>query len=917
MADKLPPTLHPLVPGKSNISFPYKTTKDNESANSAKEQLGNAVEKVEKSNDEEHSRVDCEKEKTNSKNDDSRSSQELKRQEISVSSNELKEGFENKIRTRSKSAPQEGSNSSVTPTEENIDKKKKIFGGYQKWELSSKKNTQSKPNHSSTPKTYSRTDKKNGSRPSMAIVVDMPKAKESKIPKPKMGVVVKSSGGNQYSMKYKPKSENPAPETLENVVLTPENKLQHTIERIGEPEKPRAIGKSNLPLEYGKNISSKMINKPTSSENALRKYYNISNPNMSPVIEIDRFEVERTLAEQNRSREERTQAQRDQLAEELRYKELEKKKAEQQILRMSKKRGRETSGSSDEEAKRQKYIRPGSNRANARIEETRGYSILEDDTIPFADMDDRQIVDLTQSDHEGYVTAGDDEITSLNNTNVNFIPDLSEITESTRPKFIEAAQETQRIIVNEAIPEHEASTITKTIAEVFLNVFKRSLGVTELSGEDGANKLQQHHDQVGIMLANNFGEVNAALVEITRMAKGQINTTVTVEAINRFNELFGKLEEVNRTRTNEGASLQELQRALTNGTEGCMMAATEAGKAANVFQNHPATKLVAAMNQMNDVKENTTKTRAQMAEMRDGWLLFVKTMNEKLEQMEKEQKEKLRSISKMETDQDVPRNQDSNSLQKRYRYQPLSQTENWVHVPEGYVEVVDGSKPRLIPGTAMVKLLRIYDSGRLEEFSNMLHTSGHVGLDGSGGSTSSNIFRPMRGSEERSERSFRSKPYDKHRSSEKSYFGNNDKGYSASGYVRYRVEKASHPRNERKEEKKPRKTWDEIMGLQYIPNANPDDISLAQRAEREFDVRLKGEEQKLLKYIEMNGEKTPVDSSELRLALRELSDQEIFIKYGSNKPNDYIFKTLSQWRDEQRAEMLEETYPYSLSLGRR
>ena len=470
----------------------------------------------------------------------------------------------------------------------------------------------------------------------------MPKTKETKIPQPKMGVIVKSSGGNQYSMKQKPKVEEPALEILENVILTPDNGLQHTTEIIGEPEKPQAVGKTNLPLEHGTNNSSKMTNEPTTSKE--RKFYKITNPNMSPIVEINRYEVEKTLAEQNRNKDERSQAQRDQLANELKYKELEKKKAEQQILRISKKRSRDTSRSSEEDAKRQKYIRPGSSRANAQAEETRGYSILQEDTIPYADMDDRQFVDLTQSDHEGYVTAGDDDISSANNTYANFIPDLSEITESNRPKFIEAAQETQRIIVNEAIPEQEASTITKTIAEVFLRVLKRLLATTELNGEDGESKLQEHHDQMGIMMANNFGEVNAALVEISKMTKNQISTKVTVDAINHFNELFAKLEEVNNTRTKEGASLQELHRALMNSTEGCMMAATEAGKAANVFQTHPATKLVAAMNQMKDVKETTTKTQAQVAELKAGYVLFVKTITEKLDQMEREQKEKLRPI---------------------------------------------------------------------------------------------------------------------------------------------------------------------------------------------------------------------------------------------------------------------------------
>ena len=68
----------------------------------------------------------------------------------------------------------------------------------------------------------------------------MPKTKETKIPQPKMGVIVKSSGGNQYSMKQKPKVEEPALEILENVILTPDNGLQHTTEIIGEPEKPQA-----------------------------------------------------------------------------------------------------------------------------------------------------------------------------------------------------------------------------------------------------------------------------------------------------------------------------------------------------------------------------------------------------------------------------------------------------------------------------------------------------------------------------------------------------------------------------------------------------------------------------------------------------------------------------------------------------
>ena len=77
----------------------------------------------------------------------------------------------------------------------------------------------------------------------------MPKTKETKIPQPKMGVIVKSSGGNQYSMKQKPKVEEPALEILENVILTPDNGLQHTTEIIGEPEKPQAVGKTNLPLE--------------------------------------------------------------------------------------------------------------------------------------------------------------------------------------------------------------------------------------------------------------------------------------------------------------------------------------------------------------------------------------------------------------------------------------------------------------------------------------------------------------------------------------------------------------------------------------------------------------------------------------------------------------------------------------------
>lgn len=227
---------------------------------------------------------------------------------------------------------------------------------------------------------------------------------------------------------------------------------------------------------------------------------------------------------------------------------------------------------------------------------------------------------------------------------------------------------------------------------------------------------------------------------------------------------------------------------------------------------------------------------------------------------------------------------------------------------------MDGSKPRLVPGTATAKLLRIYDSGRLDEFSNMLNTTGHVGFDGSGGSNTSNIFRPLRSSEERTTRP---KPYDKHRRSDRGSFGSNDRGSFAGNYVKYRVEKSIQPRSDRNAEKKPRKSWDEIINLQYISNATADDISLSQRAEREFDGRLKGEEQGLLKYIEMNGEKVPVDSAELRLALSELSDQEVFIKYGSNRPNDYIFKTIADWRDEQRADMLEETYPFSLSLSRR
>ena len=312
---------------------------------------------------------------------------------------------------------------------------------------------------------------------------------------------------------------------------------------------------------------------------------------------------------------------------------------------------------------------------------------------------------------------------------------------------------------------------------------------------------------------------------------------------------------------------------------------------------------MATIDQIRDIKKVSKETQEKVDELKTAHVLFVKKYNEAIEKMERE---KPRVTATMETDQDIPRNQDSNSMQKRYRYLPLSQTEYWVVVPEGLVETVDGTKPRLVTGPAMTKLMRIHDSGRLDEFYAKLNTGGHSGYDGSGGSSGTNIFRSSRHRDERP--SNKSKPYDSHKT-KPSFAGN---------YVQYRVDKSNSSRSssERRHERKPRKTWGEILNMQYDPSATSDDVEISQRANVEFENRVRGEEARQIKYIEEQGIKIAVTTTEHRLRLRELTDEEIWIKYHSGTPGDFIYKNVAIWRDEQRTELLDETYPFTLSLSR-
>ena len=106
------------------------------------------------------------------------------------------------------------------------------------------------------------------------------------------------------------------------------------------------------------------------------------------------------------------------------------------------------------------------------------------------------------------------------------------------------------------------------------------------------------------------------------------------------------------------------------------------------------------------------------------------------------------------------------------------------------------------------------------------------------------------------------------------------------------------------------------MNMQYDPSATGDDVEISQRASVEFENRVRGEENRQTKYIEVHGTKIAVTTTEHRLRLRELTDEEIWIKYQSGTPGDFIYKNVATWRDEQRTELLDETYPFTLSLSR-
>ena len=904
MAEGIPPTLHPLVSGKTspNLSdikensdeeVPSTTSLTSTLASSARSSLTSSVKNDQSDKKMESSDQDVMKSQENFEKQTEKSVE--RKQNQTRKPEEMK-----KIRTRSNSAPQENLVTNEI-RDSNSQLKTKKFSSYQGWSISSRKDAKTTPKHSSTPKPDTKKNTE-GNTKRTTILVDAPEASKSKIPQPKMGIVVKSANGHNYTMKKTTKSDKSNNETsktelLERVIINPKTCTVINKEVVGEPEKPRAKGPSHLPLERSVDISSKMDIKPTSE----RKFYNITDPNMSPIVEVSQKDMERALAELKRQKEAEAQARRDQLAEELNY----KRKREEEIARIQithlqnpKKRNREDT-TPKETAKKTKYIRPGSKEAIA-LEKTRGSSILDDDTIPQGDVEDRPVVDLTYSDHEEYMTAGDEEEVVTSNQSSNFVLDLSELAEEHRPKFIQAAQEVQRILVQDSIPEHDASILTRSATEVFARTFKSELSARELGGEDDESKIQHHHDQVMVKLETNHGEVNTALVELHKYATQQINSKVTVDAINNFNAIFARLQEISVERTKEGATLRDLHIALNNGTEGIALAASEANKAALALQNHPASKLVAAIDQIRDIKKVSKETQEKVDELRTAHVLFVQKYNEAIEKMESEKPRV------MEIDQDIPRNQDANSMQKRYKYLPLSQTEYWVVVPEGHVETVDGTKPRLIAGPAMTKLLKIHDSGRLEEFYAKLNTGGHSGYDGSGGSSGTNIFRSSRHRDERS--SNKSKPYDSHRS-KPSFAGN---------YVQYRVDKSNSSRSssERRHERKPRKTWGEIMNMQYDPSATSDDVEVSQRASVEFENRVRAEENRQTKYIEDHGVKIAVTTTEHRLRLRELTDEEIWIKYHSGTPGDFIYKNVAIWRDEQRTELLDETYPFTLSTNR-
>ena len=910
MADGIPSTLHPLVPGKSssNLSDIKESPEENMPPTTSPittlaSPVGSSLTSSIKNDQPEKKTTSKDQESTET----SKGSEKQMEESVELKQIQKKKSDESKkTRTRSISAPQKNPTSNESQDPGNQLKTKKI-SPYQGWSLSTKKDTKTEPKHSSTPKLDAKRNPE-GKAKKTTILVDVTKhdeASKSKIPQPKMGIVIKSANGQNYKLKKTIKSDKPVPEEpsleiLERIVVNPKTCTIVNTEVVREPEKPRAKGPSNLPLEHSIGISSKMDKKPSGE----RKFYKITNPNMSPVVEVSQRDMERALAELKRQNDAEIQARRDQLAEELNFtRKREEEMARNQIshLQNPRKRNREET-TPNEGTKKSRYIRPGSKEA-LELEKTRGSSILDDDTIPQGDVGDGSVVDLTYSDHEEYMTAGDEEEVVTSNRSSNLILDLSELAEEHRPKFIQAAQEVQRILVQDSIPEHDASILTKSTAEVFARTFKTELSTRELGGEDEESRIQHHHDQVMVKLENNHGEVNAALVELHKYATQQINSKVTVDAINNFNAIFARLQEISVERTKEGATLRDLHIALNNGTEGIALAASEANKAALALQNHPASKLVATIDQIRDIKKVSKETQEKVDELKTAHVLFVEKYNEAIEKMERENH---RVTATMETDQDIPRNQDANSMQKRYKYLPLSQTEYWVVVPEGHVETVDGTKPRLVAGPAMTKLMRIHDSGRLEEFYAKLNTGGHSGYDGSGGSSGTNIYRSSRHRDERP--STKSKPYDSHKT----------KPSFAGGYVQYRVDKSNSSRSstERRHERKPRKTWGEIMNMQYDPSATGDDVEISQRASVEFENRVRGEENRQTKYIEVHGTKIAVTTTEHRLRLRELTDEEIWIKYQSGTPGDFIYKNVATWRDEQRTELLDETYPFTLSLSR-
>ena len=84
----------------------------------------------------------------------------------------------------------------------------------------------------------------------------------------------------------------------------------------------------------------------------------------------------------------------------------------------------------------------------------------------------------------------------------------------------------------------------------------------------------------------------------------------------------------------------------------------------------------------------------------------------------------------------------------------------------------------------------------------------------------------------------------------------------------------------------------------------------------EFQNRVTKEQQRVDKYIIIDGLHVKVDTGPLRNQMKERSNNEIYVRYYDGEGEHFIYKTIEIWREEYEARLLDEIYPLSLNLNR-